>query len=120
MTFIEFKTGGCTRLVLLIGKFAVKIPNFTVCHKHFLQGCYANWSERDYCKALKCIHEMYSKVTPTIFCSWFGLMSIQKRVVPLERHLTEDECEYFKNQTTDIKMQNFGYLDGVLVCVDYV
>jgi hypothetical protein len=39
---MKIKLNGVTRIVLLIGRYAVKIPNFTVQHHHFLHGCYAN------------------------------------------------------------------------------
>jgi len=110
---------GVTRLVFLIGNYAIKIPNFTVQHSHFLQGCYANWSERMYTKMFKNLPEI-DRVAPTYFCSWFGLISIQQRVTELTRHLSEEEIDYFKHQTTDIKSANFGYFQGRLVCVDYV
>lgn len=116
---MRMKTNGVTRIVILIGDYAIKIPNFTYCHQHFLNGGYANWLERCYTKRFKCIDEYYSKISPTIFCSWFGLIAIQKRVKELNRHLTKEEVKYFKNQTADIKEQNFGYLNGKLVCIDY-
>lgn len=60
---------GVTRIVLLIGNIAIKIPNFTYCHLHFLNGCYGNWSERNYTKIFKNLPEFYNKVSPTLFCS---------------------------------------------------
>ena len=117
---IKIKLNGVTRIVFLVGNYAIKIPNFLYSHQHFLQGCYANWSERTYCKQMKGIEELSIKVTPTIFCFLFGLLSIQKRCNPLERDLTEAEVEYFKHQTTDVKKENFGILNGVVVCIDYV
>jgi hypothetical protein len=112
---------GVTRLVLLVGKYAIKFPNFTYSHLHFLNGCYDNWSERQYCKTYKKCKDIdfIQKVSLTLFCFWFGLLSIQKRVEVLTRDLTEIEKEYFKEQSTDTHRQNFGYLNGVLVCVDY-
>lgn len=113
----QIKTNGVTRLVFLIGRYAIKIPNFTYSHLHFLNGCYSNWSERHVTK-LK-IEEFQVKTAPTLFCSWFGLLSVQIRAEPRIADLTEAEKDYFKNQTTDIKPQNFGYIKGRLVCVDY-
>lgn len=114
-----FKNNGVTRLVFLVGNIAIKIPNFTCQHSHFLKGCVANWNERLYTKSFKGLPEFLDKVSPTLFCSWFGLISIQKRVVILDRHLKDHEKHYFRNQTTDIKKENFGYLKGKLVCIDY-
>lgn len=111
---------GITRIVILVGNYAIKIPNFTYSHQHFLNGCIANWSERVYTKMYKNADcDFYSKIAPTIFCIWFGLISIQKRVILLDRSLTEAECIYFKDQTSDIKGTNFGYLNEKIVCIDY-
>lgn len=109
---------GCTRIVFRLGKYVIKIPNFLVEHRHGLQGMYANWSERQTTKRYGSYYR--DKISPTIYSSWFGLFSIQRQVEELTRHLTEDEVEYFKDLTSDIKMQNFGYLEGKLVCIDYV
>jgi hypothetical protein len=113
---------GCTRIVFVFSKFVIKIPNFIYEHQHFLQGCYANWSERICTKTFfkDKDGEFYNKIAPTKFCLFFGLLSVQVRAIELNRHLTEEEIEYFKDQMSDIKMQNFGYLGDKLVCIDYV
>lgn len=117
---MKIKFNGITRIVFLIGKWAIKIPNFRYQHSHFLQGCYANWSEYTFCRTMKGLPEYFNKVAPTVFCTWFGLVSVQKRVAELERDLTENETIYFKELTTDIKKENFGYVNDILVCIDYV
>lgn len=119
---MKVKLNGITRIVILFGSYAIKIPNFTNCHDHFLKGCCANWSERGLTilsKKWKDSHHLKDKIAPTIFCSWFGLVSIQVRVEPLQFHLTEEQREDFKCLTTDIKKENFGYLNGKMVCIDY-
>lgn len=113
------KTNGVTRLVIIVGNWAIKIPNFTCQHNHFLLGCYANWTERHYTKTFEGFSEFIDKVSPTVFCSYFGLVSIQRKVTVLDRDLTDDEQYYFRKQTTDIKKENFGFLNGKLVCIDY-
>lgn len=115
---IKIKSG-VTRIVFLIGKYAIKVPNFRYQHKHFLHGCFANFSERVHTKSMKCLPEMYIKIAPTVFCAWFGLISIQQRVVLMNRDLSENEIEYFNFLTTDIKKENFGWLKRHLVCIDY-
>lgn len=119
-----FKLNGVTRLVILIGNYAIKIPNFTKEHRHFLYGCYANYSERNYCKVFKPINEEMSKfynlVAPSYFCSWFGLIQIQGRCKPINRHLTKKEINFFKDvHGGDYKKENFGYYNDKLVCLDY-
>lgn len=119
--YLKLNKQGVTRLVFIFRRFVIKIPNFTVQHDHFLSGCCANWNER---KRWKIFHpcndvDFGKKIAPTLFCSWFGLIQIQARCEILHRHLSEEEVEYFKDVTTDIKCQNFGYYKGRLVCVDY-
>ena len=110
---------GTTRIVFLIGRYAIKLSNHGYCHQHFLQGCYANWAERNYCKMFKDL-PIGDMVAPSIFCSWFGLFQIQKRCEPLNRDLTAKEEKMFKDVCTDIKAENFGIYEGRLVCLDYV
>lgn len=115
---------GITRLVFLVGKYAIKIPNFKYQHDHFLQGCVANWSERKYCKNFKNAKyegNMYEWVAPSLFCSWFGLIQFQRRCEPYLKTLTKKEKEFYKPLCgTDNKKENFGLLKGKLVCLDYV
>lgn len=63
--------------------------------------------------------DLFDKINPTIFCSWFGLLSIQKRADVLIRDLTEDEIKCYSVITTDLKGENFGLIKGKLVCIDY-
>ncbi|HMT01686.1 MAG TPA: hypothetical protein PKD00_00010 [Burkholderiales bacterium] len=110
---------GVTRIVLLIGNYAIKFPNFTFCHLYFLSGCYNNWSERNYCKVFK-KHSYIDKVAPCYYCSIFGLFAIYARCKPLERKLTDTEKEYYKHlHDGDDKKENFGYYKNRLVCLDY-
>lgn len=119
---MEISRSGITRIVFLFGNFVIKIPNFTVHHRHFLQGCYANWSERTTYKYWKKYNykELYQLVCPSYFCSWFGLIQIQKRIRVLDRELTKDEVYMFRGIAgQDIKKENFGYYHGRIVCLDY-
>lgn len=113
---------GVTRIVFIFRHFVIKIPNFNHCHQHFLQGCYANWSERVYCKRMKGVegNKFYNKVAPSFWCSWFGLIQIQAKCTPVLRHLTDEEIEHFKDlHGGDYKKENFGWYKGRLVCLDY-
>ncbi len=117
------KLNGVTRIVFVFKTIVIKIPNFLYQHNHFLQGCYANWSERHYCKMMYRVenNKFYNLVAPSYFCSWFGLLQIQARCQELDRDLTDEEIEIFKDVCGgDIKKQNFGYYKGKLVCLDYV
>lgn len=117
---MELKRNGVTRLVFVFHRFVVKIPNFTCQHDHFLNGCSASWRERKYWKQWRNT-EMGNRLCPTIFCSWFGLIQIQKRaaILPNDRFLSEEELRPFGDFATDIKPSNFGHYNGRLVIVDY-
>ena len=120
---VKLEAKGITRIVFLVSRFAIKIPNHRYGHRHFLQGCYANWSERKFCKDFKNAdypENMYQYVAPSYFCSWFGLFQIQARCEPYNEDLTEKEKEFFKPLCWgDNKKENFGILKGRLVCLDY-
>lgn len=115
---------GITRIVFVFSKFVIKIPNFTYSMQHFLQGCYANWSERQYYKTHKGAdyeHNMVEYVSPSYWCSWFGLIQIQARCEPMLECLTPEQQEFYKPLcSTDNKKENFGWYKGRLVCLDYV
>lgn len=116
MSFIK---KGITRCVFLIGPIVIKFPKFGLGslsqgHINFLKGCVANWNERlvyRYTKSLL--------LAPTLWCSWFGLIQIQKRVKLLDRELTKAEKKTMQKFCSDIKSSNFGIYKGRLVCIDY-
>jgi hypothetical protein len=110
---------GTNRIVFYCGNYVIKIPNFTYSHTNFLVGCLANWRERDYCKVFKFLPEFYNLVSPSYFCSWFGLIQIQRKVEVLNRELSESELHQFKGRFGDIHKSNFGWFENKLVCLDY-
>ena len=110
---------GVTRIVFILGSIVIKIPNFLYGHQNFLRGCLENWSERKFTKDFKDFDYYAYKICPTLFSTWFGLLSIQPRAIVLKRELTNDEIKYFKYVTSETKLANFGYYEGRLVCLDY-
>lgn len=111
---------GVTRIVFKIGKYVIKFPNHSYNHLNFLNGCYSNWSERNYCKQFKNMSEFYNKVSPSIFCFPFGLFQIQKYCKPLNRQITDEELLFFENvRGGETKPENFGTYQGRIVCLDY-
>jgi len=113
---------GVTRLVFLVGRFAIKIPNFTYSWQNFLEGCLANCKEGNFCKQWKSMPEL-NLVAKTYFSSWFGLVNIQERVDQLDNPIwhVDTWCdERFKGICSDIKNENFGVnKKGQVVCLDY-
>lgn len=117
---------GTTRIVLVFKRFVVKIPNFIFSHNNFLQGCVANWRERNFYKNFKGCYvgewgaDLTDFVSPSYYCSIFGLFQIQAKCEPLLRDLTKFEEKTFKSVCGgDFKKENFGYHKGVLVCLDF-
>lgn len=131
---------GVTRIVFLTKRYAIKIPNFTCQWSHFLQGIIGNIKERD-CYRYSFFREgtpdtgsYFGKYTtysdllcPVIFCSWGGWILIMRKA-NTERHM-----EQYRNSRNgflyadwinngyggDDKPENYGYVDGRLVKVDY-
>lgn len=120
---MHIDTKGITRIVFVFDSVVIKIPNFTYSMQHFLQGCYANWSERLFCRQFEGANikgNMYEWVAPSFWCSWFGLIQIMAKCEPNEVDLSLSQVEFYSPLCqTDIKKQNFGFYKGKLVCLDY-
>lgn len=110
---------GVTRLVFVFRHFVIKVPRLNYGHTNFLCGCLSNWKERQFYKNFKNLPDYGNLIIPTLWCSWFGLISIQKRALKLNRELTLEEIKKFSKVCTDIKSANFGIYNGNLVCIDY-
>lgn len=113
---------GITRIVFYIGNYAIKIAHPFNNHCHFLYGCYANNNERRYCRMVKGVenNKFYNLVAPSLYCSLFGVFQIQRRCIVNTVELTKSELRKFKDlHGGDTKPNNFGFLDGKLVCLDY-
>lgn len=107
---------GVSRTAILLPWLVIKIPSFFN-HRCFLNGCVANWKERWFYKAFQ-THDEYSKlVVPSLFCSYFGLIQLQKRAKQVD-YVPEEMKEPFKN-FGDLKTENFGLYKNQLVLVDY-
>lgn len=122
---MKINTRGISRIVFIFKYYVIKIPNYRFGMLHFLQGCYANWSERHFCKSFKnednVYENLYKYVAPSYFCSWFGLLQIQAKCKPLLRDLTNEEKIIYKPLCgKDNKSENFGWYKEKLVCLDYV
>lgn len=113
---------GTNRIVILVGGIAIKVPHLFNGHYNFLIGCEANYGERRYCKMMLGVYNnrFYDLVAPSMFCSWFGLIQIQRRCVVNTVPLSNKKLAKFDNvRNGETKAQNFGYYKGKLVCLDY-
>jgi hypothetical protein len=120
MPLIEWKRTGVMREVLLIGRWAVKLPKLTRCWRNFLQGLLANMQEREL------FARGYAQLCPVVFSIPGGWLVVMRRAEPLTDKFLEDfDMEQFTELADgtmlDIEMKGdtFGMLDGHPVVVDY-
>ena len=111
---------GSTRWVILIGRFAFKIPSLHS-WKNFLWGLLANIQEVEFSKC----NEMKHKLCPVKFYLPLGFLVVMPRVKILSKDdLPKEALEKFcvdDNFTipAELKHDSFGYFKGKLVAVDY-
>lgn len=110
--------GGCTRHVLLVGRWAVKVPALWS-WKLFLCGLLANMQERTFAAC------GWPELCPVVWSIPGGWVVVMRRA----RVLTDAEFAAFDAPTfcqcedrlvpAELKANSFGWLDGRIVAVDY-
>ena len=119
--FFDIKKG-TTRIVFLIGKYAIKFPYWRLfkprAYRNFLNGILGNLSEVEFgtCNA--------PELAPVLFYVWGGFMVVMPRTTPLTREEWEsfDFDKHFKLFHSDLserKPDSFGKLNNKIVAVDY-
>lgn len=109
---------GVTRIVLLVGRWAVKVPRPTE-WRLFLRGLLANLQERQWSK---CGDERLAKV---LWADPTGFLLVMERVDPLPRRFTQRHLDCilaqgrFDGLPLDQHLQNFGFRGRRLVLLDY-
>ena len=113
---------GCTRIVLLTSKYAVKIPNFRYEWRHFLKGLINNIEEAWLSKLSQGNVEPFASycICPVLFSIPGGWLSIMPRC----ERLTDKQWDVLEKtdafpELDDWKPENFGVLDGLIVQLDY-
>ena len=124
MSKLEIKRGS-TRIVFLIGNWAIKIPNFAE-WRLFLHGLLGNMQEKRF--------SIYPEICPIIFSIRGGFMNIAKRARELSEEEFEREIlgkckctqtsvifidENYRKLRIEKKASSFGWLDGKIVIIDY-
>lgn len=138
---MEINRRGITRIVFVFKKVVVKIPNFSYSWSHFLKGLIANIDEG---RCWRYNSGKYEKgkshlICPVIWTSWGGWILVMQRAdmklweQTVKEHYPEpDDChdrakyqeKLYKTWIEagfggDDKDDNYGYLKGKLVKVDY-
>lgn len=109
---------GTTRNVLLIGRWAVKVPSITE-WRLFLLGLLANMQEARFSRC------GWQELCPVVFSIPSGLLIVMHRAEPITRdeffaidvELWRDRGEYII--PVEAKLDSFGRLNGRVVAVDY-
>lgn len=111
---MSFKAG-VSRVVLLVGRFAIKVPNPRWGMKYFVMGMLGNMLERE-----RWVLSKHPALVPVLACAPLGLLAIQRRCSEIApRLLTKDEITNLPFIGYDNNGHNAGLLDGRLVLFDY-
>jgi hypothetical protein len=123
---IKYCRNGTTRVVLLVGKYALKVPNF-YCWRMFLEGLMGNMQERDFATM------NMPEVAPLLFSLPGGWLNVMPRVevkaldapdrfLYLDRFkeqlATSNHAELLAN-IVEMKVDSVGLWNGKVVAVDY-
>ena len=123
---------GCTRIVFIFKTTVWKIPNFKYSWEHFLKGLIGNMQERNMWRWNSGKYEEGNShlLCPVLFAAWGGWLIIMPKA-DMQKHeneiraLPRDQAppgySSWKNIGFggDDKVDNYGYLNGKLVKVDY-
>lgn len=126
---------GCSRMVILIGNYAIKLPNLKYRYPSCLWGLIHNLSESNWYKASQGIFnngeiQDYDKLLcPILYANRFGLVVIMKRAQPLPKTF---DCpivfEWLASRfikfgdcicPAEKKIDSFGLLNNEIVAIDY-
>ena len=121
MTIATIHRNGVTRIVILIGSWAIKLPRFDYGWRLGLQGLLANHQEEALWQDTR-----WAELCPVLWSVPGGFALIMRRARPLDDVEFEDFClngwiMYPDNERIPVekKADSFGILDGRVVAVDY-
>lgn len=108
---------GTTRVVFLVGRWAVKVPRVKWGWRGFLRGSLANLSEQEWSR--------YEPSPPTcppnpvLRAAPWGLANVYRRATPYTDDFDRDRDRPLFGIFGDAKAINLGWVDGRLVLLDY-
>ncbi len=114
----QINTNGVTRIVLLIGNVAVKIPNIRQ-WRLFLRGLLGNMQERLFGTS------WMQGFCPIVCSDPFGFVVVMRRAIPLsDKEWAEFDYEKFVNRAdykipVENKQDSFGWVGSQIVAIDY-
>jgi len=119
ITGMQFMKCGITRRVVLVGRYAIKVPRVRYGWKLFLCGLLANMQEAQFSKS------GWPELCPVVLAIPGGWLSVMLRAEPLtiEEWGAFDAGAFCNNGDriipAELKNDSFGKLDGRTVAVDY-
>ena len=115
---------GTTRMTILIGGLAFKLPILGRSLKHFVKGWLGNLDESNIWWELK--YDSFGDQLCPIYFSLFGLVNVMKRANPVtiefnKQSILQEFKDISKLVSVDVcsGWRNFGIINGKLVLVDY-
>lgn len=116
MMFLGVKFG-TTRMVFLLGKYAIKIPKINT-WKFFIKGILANLDEKMWYSHSP--ENWQKKMTPSLYCLFGGLILIAYKAKEItEEQYNQIDKKYYDPLPFDNKIENFGEFENRIVLVDY-
>lgn len=107
---------GTTRVVLLIGSFAIKFPRPSNIRR-FAMGILANMDERLWFRESPADWKL--NMAPALYCFWgFVLIAKRARSITQKQYETINDADYIP-LPYDKKIDNFGLYEERIVLVDY-
>lgn len=123
MTIGISTSGGVTRTVLLVGRYAIKVPRLRYGWSKLLYGLLSNMTEARFTP----LADQF-RLCPTVFSIPGGFLNVQRRCAPLSddqweaTRLNDDDVHGrgdWQGMACDFKRDNFGVLDGRVVLLDF-
>lgn len=109
---------GSSRMVLLIGQLAIKIPRINNGFDMFMRGIIGNFHEERVWKHHIQFHWKL-QFAPVLF-GFFGLITVMKRAKPFNGHIPENWHKvHYSGWAVEYKNASFGILDNKIVAIDY-
>lgn len=114
---------GSTRIVILINKYAIKLPNFTN-YRGFLKGLLGNLMESNW----NAVND--TRLAKILFKLPLGLLNVMEKAEPLESfnesyiknllkpYHTENDVSDLRN-IVELKQDSFGLINNEIKIIDY-
>lgn len=106
---------GLSRMVILIGSYAIKIPNPFNGDGLFVTGMIGNILERSRWKECN----KHPMVAEQLYCFPLGLFAIMRRYDDMGGEITQEEYESMPFLNIDIKRNNFARTTKGIIVLDY-